>query len=353
MIVINRKKAIFAFCIILWAFQVLPLASQDSSRTLITLQAMGKSLSARIFWDPVSGIAVLEKNGHLVNFRAGDALVLLDYREAVLLDPPVLKNGALMVSVSFRETLDSFFSRVPPPVSYRVGAILIDPGHGGKDPGAVGKASVKGKTVTVREKDVVLTVAKDVYERLRKQWPDKQILLTRSDDRYISLEDRVSIANSVKLGEHEAILYISIHANAAFNTRSSGFEVWYLSPDYRRTVIDKSGVDSAEIVPILNSMMEEEFTTESILIAKSISDGLETQIGKDSPNRGLKEEAWFVVRNAKMPSVLVELGFVTNRKEAAMLADPQYLKKCASGIYNGLVSFVTHFEQLRGFTATQ
>ncbi len=332
---------------------VLPLYSQGKESTHMTLQELGKTLSASVFWDPLSGIAVLEKNGHLANFRAGDALVLFDYREAVILDPPAMQNGSLLVSTSFRDSLEGFFSRVPPPVSYRVGAILIDPGHGGKDPGAVGKASVKGKTVTVQEKDVVLTVAKDLYARLRRQWPDKQILLTRSDDRYITLENRVDIANSVNLDEHEAILYVSIHANAAFNARSSGFEVWYLSPDYRRTVIDKSGAETAEILPILNSMMEEEFTTESILIAKSISDGLEDQIGKDSKNRGLKEEAWFVVRNAKMPSVLVELGFVTNKKEASLLADPWYLKKCASGIYNGLVSFVTHFEQSRGFTATQ
>lgn len=353
MIVISKKKLGKALSIALFFLMALPVFAQGTTRTLITLQDLAKDLSARVFWDPLSGIAVLEKSGHLVNFRAGDGLVLLDYREAVILDPPVVANGALMVSASFRESLNSFFSRVPPPVSYRVGAILIDPGHGGKDPGAVGKTVVKGKKVTVHEKDVVLTVAKDLYARLRKQWPDKQILLTRSDDRYISLEDRVEIANSVKLNEHEAILYVSIHANAAFNSRSSGFEVWYLSPDYRRTVIDKSGVESAEILPILNSMMEEEFTTESILIAKSISDSLEDQIGTDSPNRGLKEEAWFVVRNAKMPSVLVELGFVTNKKEAALLADPWYLKKCASGIYNGLVSFVTHFEQSRGFTATQ
>lgn len=353
MIVTNKKTYRKILCIAFVFLSVLPLHSQSTPRTHMSLHELADNLSATVFWDPLSGIAVLEKNGHLANFRAGDALVLLDYREAVILDPPVMQNASLMVSTSFRDSLEDFFSRVPPPVSYRVGAILIDPGHGGKDPGAVGKTTVKGKTVTVQEKDVVLTVAKDLYARLRKQWPEKQILLTRSDDRYISLENRVEIANSVKLGEHEAILYVSIHANAAFNTRSSGFEVWYLSPDYRRTVIDKSGAESDEILPILNSMMEEEFTTESILIAKSISDGLEAQIGKDSPNRGLKEEAWFVVRNAKMPSVLVELGFVTNKKEAAFLADPWYLKKCASGIYNGLVSFVTHFEQSRGFTATQ
>lgn len=160
------------------------------------------------------------------------------------------------------------------------------------------------------------------------------------------------MANSVKLGAHEAILYLSIHANSAFNKSSDGFEVWYLTPDYRRTVIDKTD-ESKEILPILNSMMEEEFTTESILIAKSIGDGLDLQIGKQSPNRGIKEEEWFVVRNARMPSVLVELGFVSNPTEAKLLADSDYLQKCAAGIYNGLSGFILQFEGSRGFTSAQ
>jgi N-acetylmuramoyl-L-alanine amidase len=161
------------------------------------------------------------------------------------------------------------------------------------------------------------------------------------------------MANSVKLGEHEAIIYISIHANSAFNPTSSGFEVWYLTPDYRRTVIDKTDKDSAEILPILNSMMEEEFTTESVLIAKTLMDNLAGQIGKQSQNRGIKEESWFVVRNARMPSVLVELGFVSNPDEVRLLANDDYLQKCATGIYNGLSTFISHFENSRGFTSIQ
>ena len=179
---------------------------------------------------------------------------------------------------------------------------------------------------------------------LRTAYPDKKILLTRSGDTYPSLEDRVEMANGVPLKKNEAILYISIHANAApFNKKPYGFEVWYLPTDYRRDLIDKNAA-SKEIIHILNSMMEEEFSTESILIAKNISDGLDAQIGKESKNRGLKEKEWFVVRNAKMPSVLIELGFVTNPEEAKRLNTPSYLQKCAQGIYNGLTAFISRFE---------
>ncbi|UZW05560.1 N-acetylmuramoyl-L-alanine amidase, partial [Treponema pallidum] len=101
---------------------------------------------------------------------------------------------------------------------------------------------------------------------------------------------------------------------------------------------------------ILNSMLEEEFTMESIMIARSIADGMQASVGAQSKNRGVKEEAWFVVRNAKMPSVLVELGFVSNPVEARLLNDADYLKRCAQGIYNGLVSFITYFEGSGGFT---
>ena len=325
----------------------------DAEDALIPLDTVAHELSADVFWDPVSGTVTFSVSGHLVNFRCGNSLVIFDYRKFAFLDPPQQTSQGIFISKEFLGRIKEYFTTIPPPVSYRVGAILIDPGHGGKDPGAIGKFKQNGKTVELREKDIVLTVAKDLYARLIKQYPNKKILLTRTDDTYPSLEDRVEMANSVKLEEHEAIIYISIHANAAFNPSSSGFEVWYLSPDYRRTVIDHADGESTEILPILNSMMEEEFTTESILIAKSIMDGLITQIGSLTRNRGIKGESWFVVRNARMPSVLVELGFVSNQDEAARLATKSYLQKCTTGIYTGLCSFISNFENSRGFTSVQ
>lgn len=320
---------------------------------VLSFAELSKRLGCQVFWDPLSGIVTLQKNGHLVNFRSDERLVLFDYDEYALLDAPVAQSNGMRLSKTFLGRISSFFDTLPPPVSYRVGAILIDPGHGGRDPGAVGKIIKNGKTIVLKEKDIVLKVAKDLHDRLATAYPDKKIVMTRTGDTFPSLEERVEMANSLKLGPHEAILYISIHANSAFNTSSSGFEVWYLTPDYRRTVIDKTGEESSEILPILNSMMEEEFTTESILIAKSIMDSLDERIGKQSHNRGLKAESWFVVRNARMPSVLVELGFISNPDEARLLADDEYLKKCSDGIYNGLSVFIGHFEGSRGFTGNQ
>jgi N-acetylmuramoyl-L-alanine amidase len=178
--------------------------------------------------------------------------------------------------------------------------------------------------------------------------------MTREGDTFPSLEDRVAIANSVSLKENEAIIYISIHANASFNKSARGYEVWYLSPDYRRNVLDRSKYsDSAEVIPILNAMLEEEFTTESIIMAQSILKGFEESLGTLIPSRGVKAEEWFVVRNARMPSVLVELGFVTNEADALLMTDEGYLQKAAEALYKGITEFVSAFERSGGFTAVR
>ncbi len=349
---IPRSKTFIALAsVIILLGLAMPSFPQDAPA--VSLYDAAAKIGANLFWDPLSGGVRLSKDGHSADIRIGNPLVIFDYGKGALLDPPILSGGSPKVTATFVKRIEDFFSSLPPPPSYKVGVILIDPGHGGKDPGAIGTVTIGGKTTQIREKDIVLKVATDLYGSLRARYPDKKVLLTRSDDTYPTLEDRVELANGVKTGPNEAILYVSIHANSAFNQSSSGFEVWYLSPDYRRTVIDKTDTDATEILPILNSMMEEEFTTESILIAKSVSDSLQQTIGDKSQNRGIKEEAWFVVRNAKMPSVLIELGFVSNPAEAKLLADEGYLKKCSAGIYNGINTFISHFEGSRGFTAAQ
>jgi N-acetylmuramoyl-L-alanine amidase len=143
------------------------------------------------------------------------------------------------------------------------------------------------------------------------------------------------------------------------NRSARGYEIWYLSPNYRREVIDKSQYADAapdlkrEVLPILNSMMEEELTTESILLANSILKRLGEIVGKQSPSRGLKAEDWFVVKNARMPSVLVELGFVSNETDALLMGDETYLKNLSEALYKGISDFIAFFERSGGFTALQ
>lgn len=330
---------------------LLPLYAETQGA--VNLLEAAENSGAVVYWDSLSGSGLLEKNGHLISFHVGDNLVLQDFKLLALSDAPELRNGTVVVSRKFMDDAERFFKTETNDASYKIGAILIDPGHGGKDPGAMDTHTINGKKVTVREKDVNLSVGKMLYSRLKAAYPDKQILMTRSTDVFISLAQRTEIANSVKLKADEAILYISVHVNASLDKKASGYEVWYLSPGYRRTVLDKDATDDKALFDIMNAMTEEEYTTESILIAKFIIDGMQAQVGTLSAARGIKAEEWFVVRNSNMPAVLVELGFLTNEKEAALLADNAYLQKASLGIYNGLAAFVTHFERSRGFTGSR
>jgi len=316
-----------------------------------------RELKADLRWDPLSLTGTLAIGRHQVVFRAYDeqtsSLAVIDGREVLREPGPYLSAGGLLFPPAFISALGAALQNMPGAAGgdFRIAAVIVDPGHGGKDSGAVGTHVIDGKKITLKEKDITLQVALDLHARLVAAYPDKRVLLTRKADTFPRLEDRVEVANSVPLNEKEAIVFISIHANASFNKSARGYEVWYLSPEYRRTVIDRKDYsESEEVFPILNAMMEEEYTTESIMMARAIMTRFDQAIGARSPSRGIKAEEWFVVRNARMPSVLVELGFITNPEDARLLADQEYLRNLSEALYKGTVDFVATFERSGGFT---
>jgi N-acetylmuramoyl-L-alanine amidase len=314
--------------------------------------AFAGSLKAKLSYDPLTGYGLLEKSGSRLAFALGVPWAIFDWNKSVRLDPPRDGDGGLSFTATSCAAIGKLFAEADAVARqhFSVAAILIDPGHGGKDPGAIGEQTSAGKKLRVVEKEVTLDIALKLYQALKAKYPDKRILITREGDSYPSLEDRVDMANSVELASNEAIVYVSIHANSSFNKNARGFEVWYLNPEFRRTLVDagKPGGPGKEIAPILNAMLEEEFTTESIILARNIMSGLQAGIGAESPNRGIRADEWFVVRNAHMPSVLIEAGFVTNPEEGKLLSRDDYLLRVADGVYNGLVDFVGYFESMRG-----
>ncbi len=195
-------------------------------------------LDAALRWDPLSRIGSIETVRHRIVFRAEavkspPAAAILDGAELILASPPYLADGTLRFPADFVSAVLGAFNRAAEVERsrFRVAAILVDPGHGGRDAGAVGRHVINGKKLEIKEKDVVLDVSRDLFDRLSKTYPDKRILMTRTGDTYPTLEQRVDIANSVSLAENEAILFVSIHANASFNKTARGYEVWYLSPE--------------------------------------------------------------------------------------------------------------------------
>jgi N-acetylmuramoyl-L-alanine amidase len=350
----RRRATILSACLALAAHIApsAPLPAAAGGSASATASQLAERVDARLSYDTLTGYGLLEKPSGRMAFALGVPWAVLDWRKALPLDPPTEGEGGPEFTTASCSAIAKAFSEADAAARSRfsVAAILIDPGHGGKDPGAIGEHVVGGKKLRVVEKDVALDISRKLYGLLAAKYPDKRILISREGDSYPSLEDRVDMANAVELEPNEAIVYVSIHANSSFKKTAKGFEVWYLDPEYRRTLVDakKPGGPGQEIAPILNAMLEEEFTTESIILARNIMAGLQAGIGSESPSRGIRAEKWFVVRNARMPSVLIEAGFVTNPDEGALLAKDDYLLRVADGVYNGLVDFVGYFESMRG-----
>ncbi len=320
-----------------------------------SLDAAAKRLGARLVYDPLTGTGSVERSDFRVAFKTGFPFFSFD-GALRRLEPVRAEGGVLTLPESSGSALAAYFSEreTERKSHFRVAVIVIDPGHGGKDPGAIGEHKVGSGTLRVLEKDLALATALRLRDRLRSAFPDRDIVMTRDTDTYPTLEERVAKAHSVELESNEAVIYVSIHANASFNKKANGYEVWYLDPDYRRRdLVDPKKASEADpsIVSIWNNMLEEEYTTESFMLAKRISTRLAETLGDATRNRGIRAEQWFVVRNAKMPSVLVELGFVTEPDEARKLADRAYLSKLGDAVYNGVVDFIDNFEKRGGTPA--
>jgi N-acetylmuramoyl-L-alanine amidase len=328
-----------------------------AAENVLTLPQALTALGCTIRYNPLLGQGRIDVGGHDAAFAVGErgdkTRVLFDGAQLVSLETPYTEGGNLLFPNTFITSMKSLFNEAisQDNARYRIAAVIVDPGHGGKDGGAQGTHTINGKKVTVVEKDVTLKVSQELYATLRAAYPDKKILMTRTGDTYPSLDDRTVIANSVPLKDNEAIIYISVHANASFNRNARGYEVWYLTPDYRRDLLDSGSQTPASLLPIQNAMLDEEYTRESVMIAESIIAGFKNKFPASFPSRGIKAEQWYVVKKSKMPAVLVELGFVSNREDAIMLSDAGSLKQLSDAIYSGLRDFITRFEQSGGFIA--
>ena len=323
----------------------------SSTDDYLTLDQLLSRTDAVLQWDSAANHGVLRTPRLTLGFFADMPWVALDYTEYQRAAPVREVEGELFFPESYLSLLQNAGRDVDMGTiadGRRVAAIFIDPGHGGRDPGAIGKHTVDGSLFEIYEKDIVLDVGMNLYNLLRESYPDRRVAISRRDDTYLRLEERTNMANEMVLADNEVVLFISLHANASLNTRATGFEVWYLSPEVSRGELisrRRNDIDDPDLLSILNTLRDEELTIESILLARSVLDGLHGRVSSITPNRGLKMESWYVVRNAKMPSVLVELGFVTNADEAVRLSQSDYLHKLTMGIYTGIYQFINDFEE--------
>jgi len=227
--------------------------------------------------------------------------------------------------------------------------IVLDPGHGGKDPGAV------GKRLHGQEKDINLSVCLRLKPLLEKELGVK-VLMTRTDDRFVSLQDRTKFANDAK-----ADLFICVHTNASRNRASLGAEVYYLSTaktteDRAVEALENSVVELFEggkeaikkyddLALILSDILQAENLEQSSNLALKIL--MNINAGTRALDRGVKQANFFVLRGAYMPAVLVEMGFISNAKEEVYLLNEQYQERLARTIFEGIKSFKFRYDQIR------
>ncbi len=210
--------------------------------------------------------------------------------------------------------------------------VVIDAGHGGHDPGTMNKSGL-------REKDVVLDVSKRLRKLLEKD--GFEVVMTRDSDVFIPLEERTAIANS-----KGADLFLSIHVNAARSTKPRGTETYFLNlattPDAEEVAARENAVTTrrvSELGSILQKVLNNEKITESRELAGRVQNSLSSELytsAKDPRNRGVKTAPFYVLLGAQMPSVLVEVAYLTNRKDAELLGDGAFRQKVAESISAGI-----------------
>ncbi len=301
-------------------------------------------------WDSIARKLTLRKGDQEVRVMADSAVALINNTAQTMEEEAKFYRGSLVIPQSFVQSkLIPLFKeryierrRVPAEVSgLPIRTVIIDPGHGGKDPGAIGRGGLK-------EKDVVLDIARKLKAKLNAA--GIKVILTRESDQFVSLSQRAKIANAT-----EADFFISIHANASRSRWVSGVEVFCLSEsiddnlrsfkaaeNYDLNIQEPySGKDTAAILWHLIYRDDRKSANQMArLVCSSLSRGLSQR------NRGTKPARFYVLKT-NMPAILVEVGFISNLAEEKRLRTAAYRNKIAQGITEGIVEYHRQLTQKR------
>jgi N-acetylmuramoyl-L-alanine amidase len=222
--------------------------------------------------------------------------------------------------------------------------VVIDAGHGGHDTGAIGLAH------GTREKDLNLSVAQQLAQKISNKYPEVKVLLTRSTDVFLPLQKRADIAN-----KNHADLFISIHTNAAENKNACGAETFILGTDRMEDNLDVAmrenavmkmeddqtvyqGFDPNSIESyILFELMQNQYMDNSLAFAELVQNQFVGTLKR--ANRGVRQAAFWVLLKSACPSVLIEMGFLSNADEEKWLASEEGKKGIVNGIFNAFEKY--------------
>ncbi|MBS1262366.1 MAG: N-acetylmuramoyl-L-alanine amidase AmiC [Calditrichaeota bacterium] len=224
--------------------------------------------------------------------------------------------------------------------------VVIDPGHGGRDPGAIGRNGT-------REKDLTLDTARILRDLIRRRLPDIEIVMTRDADVFIPLHERTQIANRVN-----GKLFISIHYNSAGDRRAHGLETYFLAPARTERAMEiamrENSVvkyeqqvheypDLGDETFIVLTMAQAQFSRESEDLAAMVLDGIHERTRQKS--RGVDQAGFYVLMGASMAAILVEGGFLSNAKEERLMRTKQYRREVAESICDAIETFTRKYER--------
>lgn len=226
----------------------------------------------------------------------------------------------------------------------KVGRIVIDPGHGGQDTGTIGPDGL-------REKDLVLDVAKRLGAMIEQRL-GSEVIYTRSDDTFIPLERRTEIANEAK-----ADLFLSIHANSSSLRTAAGVETYYLNFTTSKSALDVAARENSgsqqtvyELQDLLEKIALKDKVEESREFATRIQSSLynlSAKTNSHAKDRGVRKAPFIVLIGASMPSVLAEIGFLSNPHDENIMRRPEYRDRLAEALYKGVASYagtLSHFQ---------
>jgi N-acetylmuramoyl-L-alanine amidase len=255
-------------------------------------------------------------------------------------EPPTDLAAATVPTDTGSQLRPSVSSR---PIAHRF-KIVLDPGHGGKDPGAIGVGGVA-------EKDVTLAIALRLKHRL-EEVPNVDVVLTRGTDVFLALEERTARANA-----EQADLFVSIHTNASENPRLAGVETYYLNNTNDRATIRLARMENGltamtghanrddDTTLILSDLIQSYKVEESVVLAEDIQRALVSVLevrNKRVSDLGVKRGPFYVLVGAGMPCVLAEVSFLTNPDEGTQLAQPGYQDAVAHGLLRGIRHFINN-----------
>lgn len=328
----------------------------------IPLEKLCGSYDVRYKWDGYINTAKIEKGRNEIVLRAGSGTILVNGAHKKMKSPAVLSFGQMYVPVSFvnkdfgdilgvetaREAAPKEVVLEGPKI-YRISTVVIDAGHGGKDPGAT------GRRFRLREKSMTLSIAKKLGSILERS--GMRVVYTRKNDNFIPLPKRSDVANNAG-----ADLFVSVHINASRSKSLNGFECYYLSDatddnaraleafeDSSVSMNEKATVEhSRQLDKTLWDLALTENRTESLELANYICDSVEA--GREADVRGVRTARFYVLKHTNIPSVLVEIGYLSNRSEEIKLKDPAYLDRMTELVAGGILKYKKEYERTEGFS---